>query len=349
MVTQLNLSSWTVQRANIYAGGEFLAEDSPDPFLTNTATATQLRITDQVGSLRGLSDLGNPSNLWSGAWKSFPYGDGAVAGDGADSQDNPGGMLFTGKERDAESGLDYFGARYYASNMGRFMSPDWSEQPQAIPYVDIENPQSLNLYGYVGNNPLRRADHDGHEWGCGGTTSGTNSNGDTVVYGNCHDTPDWFDFPGWAFTGFANILYGNPRQGAMQMAYGYTAEIATGLIAGEIIQGVGTVVRSASGKVVVERVMSMAELEATEKTGLLRGGRDGTHFVTDSAPDSASEAQQQLALGNTPTVKVQLEMDGSALSKPSTVEPLNGQPGGGTERTATGNVNVKILSVQVLK
>ena len=33
---------------------------------------------------------------------------------------------FTGKERDAESGNDYFGARYYASTMGRFMSPDWS-------------------------------------------------------------------------------------------------------------------------------------------------------------------------------------------------------------------------------
>jgi RHS repeat-associated protein len=32
----------------------------------------------------------------------------------------------TGKERDSESGLDYFGARYYARNMGRFMSPDWS-------------------------------------------------------------------------------------------------------------------------------------------------------------------------------------------------------------------------------
>ncbi|MHB8889968.1 MAG: RHS repeat-associated core domain-containing protein [Acidobacteriaceae bacterium] len=34
---------------------------------------------------------------------------------------------FTGKERDAESGLDYFGARYYSSAMGRFMSPDWEE------------------------------------------------------------------------------------------------------------------------------------------------------------------------------------------------------------------------------
>jgi RHS repeat-associated protein len=31
---------------------------------------------------------------------------------------------FTGKERDTESGNDYFGARYYASSMGRFMSPD---------------------------------------------------------------------------------------------------------------------------------------------------------------------------------------------------------------------------------
>jgi RHS repeat-associated protein len=69
---------------------------------------------------------------------------------------------FTGKERDAESGLDYFGARYYASNMGRWMSPDWADKPEAVPYSDLENPQSLNLYGYVKNNPLSQADPDGH-------------------------------------------------------------------------------------------------------------------------------------------------------------------------------------------
>jgi RHS repeat-associated protein len=40
---------------------------------------------------------------------------------------------FTGKERDAESGLDYFGARYYASSMGRFMSPDWSAKEEPVP------------------------------------------------------------------------------------------------------------------------------------------------------------------------------------------------------------------------
>ncbi len=69
---------------------------------------------------------------------------------------------FTGKERDIESGLDYFEARYYASNMGRWMSPDWSAKEEPVPYAKLDNPQSLNLYGYVLNNPLGTADPDGH-------------------------------------------------------------------------------------------------------------------------------------------------------------------------------------------
>jgi len=69
----------------------------------------------------------------------------------------------TGKERDAESGLDYFGARYYGSNMGRWMSPDWSAKEDPVPYAKLDNPQSLNLYGYVLNNPLGDADPDGHQ------------------------------------------------------------------------------------------------------------------------------------------------------------------------------------------
>lgn len=52
---------------------------------------------------------------------------------------------------------------------------------------------------------------------------------------------------------------------------------------------------------------------------------------------------------NSPTVKVQIEVDQSALSSSSTVKAHYGQSGGGTERTATGNVPVKILNVQVLK
>jgi RHS repeat-associated protein len=69
---------------------------------------------------------------------------------------------FTGKERDTESGLDNFGARYDSSSLGRFMSPDWSVKVTPVPYAKLSNPQSLNLYAYVGNNPMTRFDPDGH-------------------------------------------------------------------------------------------------------------------------------------------------------------------------------------------
>src|SRR6185312_14753638 len=65
------------------------------------------------------------------------------------------GSRSTGKERDQESGNDYFGARYYASNVGGWMSPDSGIDQ------DHTNPQSLNLYSYVRNNPLNRVDPNG--------------------------------------------------------------------------------------------------------------------------------------------------------------------------------------------
>jgi RHS repeat-associated protein len=63
---------------------------------------------------------------------------------------------YTGKERDTESGLDYFGARYYASTMGRFMSPDPSRLS-----VDFQDPQTWNRYTYVLNRPLTMIDRNG--------------------------------------------------------------------------------------------------------------------------------------------------------------------------------------------
>lgn len=79
---------------------------------------------------------------------------------------------YTGKERDSESGLDYFGARYYASSMGRWMSPDWSAKEEPVPYANLDDPQTLNFYGYVRNNPLSKADPDGHCPWCIGAAIG---------------------------------------------------------------------------------------------------------------------------------------------------------------------------------
>ncbi len=69
-------------------------------------------------------------------------------------------LKFTAKERDAESGLDYFGARYFSGPQGRFTSPD-PLLNSGRPWI----PQSWNRYTYVLNNPLQYNDPTGlYEW-----------------------------------------------------------------------------------------------------------------------------------------------------------------------------------------
>jgi len=66
---------------------------------------------------------------------------------------------FTSKERDTETGLDYFGARYYSSAQGRFTSVD----PVTDFKKNVSNPQRWNQYQYALNNPLKYVDPDGQE------------------------------------------------------------------------------------------------------------------------------------------------------------------------------------------
>jgi len=70
--------------------------------------------------------------------------------------------------QDSESGLDFFGARYFSGAQGRFTTPDWSARPQPVPYAKFTDPQTLNLYSYVRNNPLSLRDLDGHKLDCSG-------------------------------------------------------------------------------------------------------------------------------------------------------------------------------------
>jgi RHS repeat-associated protein len=89
----------------------------------------------------------------------FPWG-GAVPSVGTSTSNNH--YKFTGKERDSETGLDYFGARYYSNGLGRWISADWSATPVPVPFAHLDNPETLNLYGYVGNNPTSGIDAAGH-------------------------------------------------------------------------------------------------------------------------------------------------------------------------------------------
>jgi RHS repeat-associated protein len=130
------------QHTNVTAGGSLIA--------TYDTTGLHFYLNDALGTRRAQTD---GYGVLEQTCQSLPFGDGLNC---SLSNVAPTEHHFTGKERDAESGLDYFGARYYASNMGRWMSPDdgsdWNRG----------NPQSLNLYSYGHNNPLSLVDPDGH-------------------------------------------------------------------------------------------------------------------------------------------------------------------------------------------
>ena len=142
----------------------------------------QWLVADQLGTPRILSDqTGNLSAIKRRDY--LPFGEDLLAGIGHRATTNGYEALvgqaprqqFTSKERDAETGLDYFEARYYSATMGRFTSPDeftggpdelydFADDASDNPlfYASLIEPQSLNKYQYAYNNPLRYTDPDGH-------------------------------------------------------------------------------------------------------------------------------------------------------------------------------------------
>ncbi len=171
----------TWQRTNVYVDGRLTA--------TYDLAGLHFHLSDPLGTRRvqlsgnlTSADQTQPLGQAELDCQSLPYGDQqscTPAPNAPPSSDDATPLHFTGKERDPESGNDYFGARYYASTMGRFMSPDWSAKVEPVPYSKLDNPQTLNLYAYVGNNPLRGVDPDGHEYLITAPTEEDNSNSET--------------------------------------------------------------------------------------------------------------------------------------------------------------------------
>jgi RHS repeat-associated protein len=147
---------------NVYGAGKLLATYSyTDP--THTTTDTYFALSDWLGTKRAVVSAGGCGT----GYVSLPYGEGLTPSNLPGFTQCPDATEnhFTGKERDTESGNDYFGARYYNSATGRWLSPDWSASVEPVPYASLGNPQTLNLYGYALNNPLGNVDVDGHD-GC---------------------------------------------------------------------------------------------------------------------------------------------------------------------------------------
>ncbi len=149
VITEVNASgAWT--RVEVYAGSRHIATYKDGP-----AGQTYFSHADWLGTERARTGMTGTTPVET--CTSLPFGDGQTC-TGTDVSP----IHFTGKERDSESDNDYFGARYYISRHGRWLTPDWSARQEAVPYADLANPQTLNLYAYVGNNPVSHTDSDGH-------------------------------------------------------------------------------------------------------------------------------------------------------------------------------------------
>jgi RHS repeat-associated protein len=119
-------------------------------WLVGDHLGTPRMVVDKSGSLAGVK-----------RHDYLPFGEELSAGTGGrattqgySATDNVR-QKFTSKERDAETNLDFFGARYYSSGQGRFTSVDFAG-------ATLTTPQGFNRYQYCLNNPLRYIDPDGN-------------------------------------------------------------------------------------------------------------------------------------------------------------------------------------------
>lgn len=171
-IAEFDGASGSLKKEYVYGASGLVATVEPTAVNSN---GTRYTTSDYLGSPRVVTNssasvisrhdykpFGEEIGLVGGRTTGLGYG----VSDGLRSQ-------FTSKERDLETGLDYFGARYYASTQGRFQSTDpyninlerqESNEPaeaekEFLKY--ISQPQHWNRYSYVLNNPLRFIDPDG--------------------------------------------------------------------------------------------------------------------------------------------------------------------------------------------
>jgi RHS repeat-associated protein len=185
LIAEFSGSTGSLQKEYTYGASGLLATIEPTAVNSN---GTRYTTPDHLGSPRVITNSG--ASVIS-RHDYMPFGEELGAGVGGRTT----GMGFPGtsdgirqkfslKERDIETGLDYFGARYYGSAQGRFTSTD----PVIFAASRMYEPQAINLYSYCGNNPLTRVDPDGRYYvGTDGKkVSVTVSNGKLEVGSNAN-------------------------------------------------------------------------------------------------------------------------------------------------------------------
>ena len=218
-------------------------------YLTVDHLGSTRLITDAAGAVLERHDyrpFGDEVTFGTGSVRA------GIAGYGVDAATR---LKFTGKERDGESGLDWFGARYLSGAQGRWTSPDWSGRAEPVPYAKLGDPQTLDLYGYVRNNPLSNRDLDGH---------GDQQPLDPAQIESVKQDMQTVDNFAQAHPKTMQVAVGAAEIGSAIVTFGSTLEAAAaGLAFKAAFLGIGSVGLGVSG---THRIVATAAGQSPEKT-----------------------------------------------------------------------------------
>jgi len=258
LTNETDTTNVTLHRHVYFAGREVCRTD------TQPTTTTHYYFSDHLGSANVVAS-GTDGSIEDDS-DFYPYG-----GELVFKNNVPQNYKFTGKERDSESGLDMFGARYYVSTVGRFMSIDPAFESEIL-----ELPQTWNRYSYVYNRPLFATDPDGRCPPCVGAIIGGVVEGGWNLGSQLVNNGGNVSGVNWREVG-ANAL-GGAVAGALAGATGggsLLAEAAMG--AGSNVAG-GIVTRVAEGRD-PDEAFDTGEIVSDAVSGFVGGGAG--HLASD--------------------------------------------------------------------
>jgi RHS repeat-associated protein len=239
---------------------------------------------------------------------------------------------YTGRRFDPETGLYYYRARYYAPQVGRFLQTD------PVGYKD-----DIDLYTYVGNDPLDKTDPSGK-------------------------LPDWLEdfsagFGDMEIAGTLGVIsLGNTSGPEMRDALGvgsvntrswsYTAGEVVGVVGTLGLAEVGKAMSNTAETATVTRYMGPEEAKAASESGSIPNvGRDGiprpTHVTTDSPTNSASAAKKKYELPVAPTHRATVPASRAGSLTP-TPDGRSNTSGGGSQQATQQPIPVKKCEITQL-